>query len=223
MKTLNWGRTGNDVEAADVAETPIATIPKNVKSPQPHQQLATQFVGVNIFSPQDTRVGKTKRNHSALDIVATYFDQLPDSSSRGRLMHALLKKVVGQSEFDKIRVGRAMVDSLQTFEKRCKNDPRIDYDTSELVLGAHTATLPSPELKLGREYERLTSFNRHVHKKARAVTACKVEFHTETGLFAKNPRGLAKTTEFRKSFIAAFWRLHCSPRMLGSGSISKVI
>lgn len=223
MRSLKWGRTGNDIEAKDVAEMPVVAIPENVKSPQPHQQLATQFVGVNIFSPQDTRVGKTKRDQSALDIVTTCFDQLPDSSSRGRLMQALLRNVVGQSEFDKIRVGRAMVDSLQNFEERCKSDPRINYRTSELVLGAHTATLPSPELKLGREYERITLFDRHLHKKARSVIASKVEYHTETGLFAQKPRGLAKTTELRKSFITAFWRSRCSPRMLGSGSISKVI
>ena len=122
MRSLKWGRTGNDIEAKDVAEMPVVAIPENVKSPQPHQQLATQFVGVNIFSPQDTRVGKTKRDQSALDIVTTCFDQLPDSSSRGRLMQALLRNVVGQSEFDKIRVGRAMVDSLQNFEERCKSE-----------------------------------------------------------------------------------------------------
>ena len=90
LQSLKWGRTGNDVEAKDVAEMPVATIPKNMKSPQPHQQLATQFVGVNIFSPQDTRVGKTKRDQSSLDIVTTYFDKLPDSNSRGRLMQGLL-------------------------------------------------------------------------------------------------------------------------------------
>ena len=40
MRSLKWGRTGNDIEAKDVAEMPVATIPKNMKSPQPHQQLA---------------------------------------------------------------------------------------------------------------------------------------------------------------------------------------
>ena len=176
-----------------------------------------------VVQPKNGKDNKEDDETKALDIVTTCFDQLPDSSSRGRLMQALLRNVVGQSEFDKIRVGRAMVDSLQNFEERCKSDPRINYRTSELVLGAHTATLPSPELKLGREYERITLFDRHLHKKARSVIASKVEYHTETGLFAQKPRGLAKTTELRKSFITAFWRSRCSPRMLGSGSISKVI
>jgi hypothetical protein len=165
--------------------------------------------------------GITVRNKKVEQIVSTHFAEA-SPEQKGRLLDALILDVAGREEFDKMRLGLAMVESLQEFILRMGSSSHANSHESKLmVLGAHAATIPAEETRLGNEYERRFNFRRKKHEFAREVMRNPTAYQMKTGPFEKTARGLSKTKGPEKMNAIQFWMNNSSPRMLGSGEISK--
>lgn len=173
---------------------------------------------VMLGSPKTNAPGRTKRNETALAIASTHFEPLLDASSKGMLLDRIIELVAGKDGFERMRLGLAALDSLQKFEIMAHTESRLNYGTSDLVIGAHMATLPDAKLKLDSAYSRLTGLH-HMHIPKIRERLCNPDsFYSSTGLFQYKPRGLAKTKAVCKEHAIAFWKRNAQPRMLGSGT-----
>ena len=176
---------------------------------------------VTLGANGSAQEGRKARNTKVQQIVSTHFAKA-SLEQKGRLLDALILDVAGTEEFDKMRLGLAMVESLQEFSLRMGSSSHGNSHESKLmVLGAHVATIPAEETRLGNEYERRFNFPRHKHGFAREVMRNPTAYQMKTGPFEKTARGLSKTKGPEKMNAIQFWMNNSSPRMLGSGEISK--
>ena len=168
------------------------------------------------------RKGRKARG-KAMTAITAEFDKLMDNEAKSCLLDAVIKEIAGPEEFDKCRLGCAMVDSLKRFEEKLESDLSEEArEKSMLALGAHCATIPRAGLKLGREYSRLTGLDVRMFPKLRGVLDNLPSYHTKTGLFEQKPRGLALITRERQLRAIQYWRENSSPQMMGVGRRCRV-
>ena len=139
------------------------------------------------------------------------------------MLDAIIAKIAGPAEFDKCRLGCAMVDSLKRFEDKLNSD--LSEDTREksmLALGAHVVTIPRAGLNLGSDYSRLTGLDRRTFAKLRGVLDNLPSYHAKTDLFEHKPRGLALITQERQVRAIEYWRENSAPKMSAVGARSRV-
>jgi len=76
--------------------------------------------------------GKTARNRKVQQIVSKHFAEA-SPEQKGRLLDALILDVAGREEFDKMRLGLAMVDSLQEFSLRMGSSSHANSHESKFT------------------------------------------------------------------------------------------
>ena len=90
------------------------------------------------------RKGRKARG-KAMTAITAEFDKLMNNEAKSSLLDAVIAKIAGPAEFDKCRLGCAMVDSLKRFEDKLNSD--LSEDTWE--------TIPRQGFNLGSDYSRL--------------------------------------------------------------------
>ena len=68
-----------------------------------------------------TRKGRKPREKAVLEIRKV-FNTMMDNEAKSCLLDAVIKEIAGPEEFDKCRLGCAMVESLKRFEEKLESD-----------------------------------------------------------------------------------------------------